>query len=42
MVDLMYKLPEEQKGAKYTINRDIVEGKAELLTAKQTIKKESA
>jgi ATP-dependent Clp protease ATP-binding subunit ClpX len=42
MVDLMYQLPEEQKGAKYTINRDIVEGKAELFTAKQTIKKESA
>jgi ATP-dependent Clp protease ATP-binding subunit ClpX len=42
MVDLMYQLPEEQKGAKYIINRGIVEGKAELFTAKQTIKKESA
>jgi ATP-dependent Clp protease ATP-binding subunit ClpX len=42
MVDLMYQLPEEQKGAKYRITRDIVEGKAELYTAKQTAKKESA
>jgi ATP-dependent Clp protease ATP-binding subunit ClpX len=42
MVDLMYQLPEEQKGSKYTINRDIVEGKAGLFTAKQPAKKESA
>jgi len=42
MVDLMYQLPEEQSGAKYVITRDIVEGKAELFTAKQTAKKESA
>jgi ATP-dependent Clp protease ATP-binding subunit ClpX len=42
MVDLMYQLPEEGKGAKYTITRDIIEGKAELFTAKQKAKKESA
>jgi len=42
MVDLMYQLPEEGKGAKYVITRDIVEGKADLLTAKQKAKKESA
>jgi len=42
MIDLMYELPEEPKPAKYVINRDIVEGKAELLTAKQKAKKESA
>jgi ATP-dependent Clp protease ATP-binding subunit ClpX len=42
MIDLMYQLPEESKPAKYVINRDIVEGKAELLTAKQKTKKESA
>ncbi len=42
MVDLMYQLPEETKPAKYMINRDIVEGKADLFTAKQNIKKESA
>jgi ATP-dependent Clp protease ATP-binding subunit ClpX len=42
MVDLMYQLPEESKPAKYIINRDIVEGKAELFTARQKVKKESA
>ena len=42
MVDLMYQLPEESKPAKYVINRDIVERKADLLTAKQNTKKESA
>jgi ATP-dependent Clp protease ATP-binding subunit ClpX len=42
MVDLMYQLPEETKPAKYVITRDIVEGKAELFTAKQRAKKESA
>ena len=42
MVDLMYQLPEEPKPAKYVITRDIVEGKAELFTAKQNVKKESA
>jgi ATP-dependent Clp protease ATP-binding subunit ClpX len=42
MVDLMYQLPEEPKPAKYIITRDIVEGKAELFTAKQNVKKESA
>jgi ATP-dependent Clp protease ATP-binding subunit ClpX len=42
MVDLMYQLPEEQKPAKYVITRDIVEGKAELFTARQMAKKESA
>jgi len=42
MVDLMYQLPEERKPAKYVITRDIVEGKAELVTAKQPAKKESA
>jgi ATP-dependent Clp protease ATP-binding subunit ClpX len=42
MVDLMYQLPEEPRGAKYVIDRDIVEGKADLHTAKQKTKKESA
>jgi ATP-dependent Clp protease ATP-binding subunit ClpX len=42
MVDLMYQLPEESKPAKYVITSDIVEGKAELFTAKQKAKKESA
>ena len=42
MVDLMYQLPEEERGAKYVITADIVEGKAELSAAKQSKKKESA
>jgi len=42
MIDLMYQLPEEPKPVKYVINRDIVDGKVDLLTAKQTTKKESA
>jgi len=42
MVDLMYKLPEEPKPAKYVITRDIVEGKAELSAARQMAQKESA
>ncbi|MCK4751893.1 MAG: ATP-dependent Clp protease ATP-binding subunit ClpX [Planctomycetes bacterium] len=41
MVDLMYQLPEEPKGTKYVITRDVVEGEAELFSAKQR-KKESA
>ena len=42
MVDLMYQLPEEPKGTKYTITQKIVEGKANLFTAKKKAKKESA
>ncbi len=43
MVDLMYQLPEEPKGATYVINHDVVEGKAGLFATKETSrKKESA
>lgn len=42
MIDLMYELPEEPKPVKYVITCDIVQGKAELFTAKQKTKKESA
>ena len=42
MIDLMYQLPEEAKPVKYVITGDIVEGKAELFTAKRKAKKESA
>jgi len=35
MVDLMYQLPEEPKPQKYVITRDIVQGSAELSTAKK-------
>jgi ATP-dependent Clp protease ATP-binding subunit ClpX len=38
MVDLMYQLPEQTKPAKYVINRNIVEGKADLFSAKQSMK----
>ena len=42
MIDLMYQLPEEPKPAKYIITPEIVERKADLFTAKQKAKKESA
>jgi ATP-dependent Clp protease ATP-binding subunit ClpX len=42
MIDLMYQLPEESKPAKYVLTREIVERKADLFTAKQKVKKESA
>jgi ATP-dependent Clp protease ATP-binding subunit ClpX len=42
MIDLMYQLPEEPKPAKYVITQEIVERKADLFTAKQKAKKESA
>jgi ATP-dependent Clp protease ATP-binding subunit ClpX len=42
MIDLMYQLPEESKPTKYVITREIVERKADLFTAKQKTKKESA
>ena len=42
MVDLMYKLPEEPKNAKYVITRDVVEGKTNIFAKKRKAKKESA
>lgn len=42
MIDLMYRLPEEPKPARYVITRDIVEGKADLMAAGQRVRKESA
>ena len=42
MIDLMYQLPEEPKPARYVITPEIVERKADLFTAKQKAKKESA
>ncbi len=42
LIDLMYHLPEESKPAKYVITRDIVEGNANLMAAKQLIRRESA
>jgi ATP-dependent Clp protease ATP-binding subunit ClpX len=42
MIDLMYRLPEEEKPAKYVITRDMIEGKVDLSAARQKVKKESA
>jgi ATP-dependent Clp protease ATP-binding subunit ClpX len=42
MVDMMYKLPEETKPAKYVITKDIVEGKADITAAIKKARKESA
>ena len=42
MVDLMYRLPEETKGRSYVVDKDVVEGAADLFAARRTPKKESA
>jgi ATP-dependent Clp protease ATP-binding subunit ClpX len=42
MVDLMYKLPDEPKPAKYAITRQVVEGRTSLAAARQKARKESA
>jgi ATP-dependent protease Clp ATPase subunit len=42
MVDMMYQLPDEPRGAEYTITEKIVEGKADLFSTKKQKKKESA
>ena len=42
MVDMMYHLPEKTKGATYTINREVVEGKQNLFEPQADVKKESA
>jgi ATP-dependent Clp protease ATP-binding subunit ClpX len=42
MIDLMYRLPEEPKGGKYMINREIVEGKRDIFASRVPPKKETA
>ena len=42
MIDLMYQLPEEPRGAKYVITEEIVNKTADLAAAKQITQKESA
>jgi ATP-dependent Clp protease ATP-binding subunit ClpX len=42
MVDLMYDLPEVDKGSKFLITAEIVNGKADLAKARKKVKKESA
>ncbi|MDB5354928.1 MAG: ATP-dependent Clp protease ATP-binding subunit ClpX [Phycisphaerales bacterium] len=42
MLDLMYKLPDQQQGGKYIINDDVVEGRNHLFELKPERRKESA
>jgi len=42
MVDMMYQLPDEPKGSKYVISKDIVEKKSGLISAKRQEKSKSA
>jgi ATP-dependent Clp protease ATP-binding subunit ClpX len=42
MLDLMYKLPDQQSAGKYVINEDIVEGRQNLFELKPERRKESA
>ncbi len=42
MIDMMYRLPEEPKGGKYIVTKEIAEGKAKLFATKEAVKKESA
>jgi ATP-dependent Clp protease ATP-binding subunit ClpX len=42
MLDLMYRLPEQQPGGKYVINEDIVEGRENLFNLRPERRKESA
>ncbi len=42
MLDLMYRLPDQQQGGKYVINEDVVEGRVHLFELKPERRKESA
>jgi ATP-dependent Clp protease ATP-binding subunit ClpX len=42
MMDLMYKLPEQQQGGKYVITEEVVEGRETLFELKPERRKESA
>jgi ATP-dependent Clp protease ATP-binding subunit ClpX len=42
MLDLMYRLPEQQPGGKYQINGDVVEGRESLFNLRPERRKESA
>ena len=42
MIDLMYRLPEEDQGGKYTVTEEVVEGKADLFKTAKKARKESA
>jgi ATP-dependent Clp protease ATP-binding subunit ClpX len=42
MLELMYKLPDAQRGGKYVINEDVVEGRQNLFELRPERRKESA
>ena len=42
MIDLMYQLPDQPKGSKFIITKEIIERKADLNLAREKAKKESA
>ncbi len=42
MLDLMYKLPDQKQGGKYTITEEVVEGREKLFEIKPERRKESA
>jgi ATP-dependent Clp protease ATP-binding subunit ClpX len=42
MLDLMYKLPDQQQGGKFIIDEDVVEGRQSLFEIKPERRKESA
>ena len=42
MVDLMYRLPEQDKNGTYTVNKDVVQGEADIFESAKRQKKESA
>ena len=42
MLDLMYRLPDQQQGGKYIITEDIVEGRENLFEIKPERRKQSA
>ncbi len=42
MLDLMYRLPDQQQGGKYVITEDIVSGRQSLFELKPERRKESA
>jgi ATP-dependent Clp protease ATP-binding subunit ClpX len=42
MLDLMYKLPDQQQGGKYVIDESVVEGRANLFELRPERRKESA
>ena len=42
MLDLMYRLPDQEQGGKYIITEDVVEGRQTMFEIKPERRKESA